>query len=144
MPLADFAAITGVQLRMLSKMSDLYDVPFSENRIKSIVAALLGALVPAKFGWGAGLMVASAVKSFPVVGTVLGVGTVGTFAGASTYAIGKVFVRHFESGGTFLNFDSKKAEAYLNEQYEKGAEVVKGKKSSKQAPDAGGAEPAAA
>ena len=41
-------------------------------------------------------------------------------AGASTYAVGKVFVQHFESGGTFLNFDPEDVRDYYAEQFEKG------------------------
>jgi uncharacterized protein (DUF697 family) len=132
-PLADLAAVTGVQLRMLTRMSALYEVPFSENRAKSIISALLGALVSTKLGWGAGYMVASMFKSVPVLGSILGIGTVGTFAGASTYAVGKVFIRHFEAGGTFLTLDAEKAKAYFHEQYEKGVDAVKGAKASKPA-----------
>jgi hypothetical protein len=41
-------------------------------------------------------------------------------AAASTWATGKVFIRHFESGGTFLDFDPAKARAYYAEEYEAG------------------------
>jgi uncharacterized protein (DUF697 family) len=139
-PLVDLAAVSGVQIQMLSKLSELYEVPFSENSVKSIVASLVGALVPARLGWSAGYAVASTVKSFPVVGTVLGIGTVAVVAGATTYAVGKVFVRHFEEGGTFLSFDSGKMKEYFQEQYEKGAEVAKRSRRSKNAPQADGAQ----
>ena len=49
-------------------------------------------------------------------------------AGASTYAVGKVFYRHFASGGTFLTFDPEKARAYYEEMFQKGKDVVKGMK----------------
>ena len=45
-------------------------------------------------------------------------------AGASTYAVGQVFIQHFESGGTFLDFDPDKVKAYFAEQVEKGKLVV--------------------
>jgi uncharacterized protein (DUF697 family) len=139
LPLADLAAVTGVQIQMLSRLSELYGVPFSENSVKSIIASLVGGLIPSKFGWSAGYVVASTVKSFPVVGTLLGIGTVAVVAGASTYAVGKVFVRHFEQGGTFLSFDSAKVKEYFKEQYGKGAEVVKGSKRAASATKSEGA-----
>jgi len=46
------------------------------------------------------------------------------FSGAATYAIGKVFIRHFESGGTFLDLDTAKVKAYFSEQYDKGKKLV--------------------
>jgi len=45
---------------------------------------------------------------------------------ASTWATGKVFIRHFESGGTFLDFDPGKARAYYAEQFEAVKNVVRG------------------
>ena len=134
LPVADLAAVTGVQIQMLAKLSNHYEVPFSENSVKSILASMIGGFVPARFGWGAGYAVASTVKSFPVVGTLLGIGTVAVVSGAMTYAIGKVFVRHFEEGGTWLSFDSAKTKQYLQEQYQKGAELMNKNKRQKEAP----------
>jgi len=143
-PLVDLAAITGVQIQMLAKLSNLYEVPFSENSVKSILASMVGGFVPARFGWSAGYAVASTMKSFPVVGTLLGIGTAAVVAGAMTYAIGKVFVRHFEQGGTWLSFDSAKTKQYLQEQYQKGAEVMSRNKHRNEASqtDVAQAEPA--
>jgi hypothetical protein len=42
----------------------------------------------------------------------------------ATYAIGKVFVKHFESGGTLLNFNVDKVKDYYNEQFKKGEKVA--------------------
>src|ERR1700758_4010229 len=39
-PLVDVAAVGGVQLIMLRRLSEIYDVPFSDNRGKSIIASL--------------------------------------------------------------------------------------------------------
>src|SRR5258708_12617165 len=36
-PLVDIAAVGGVQLQMLRKLSDIYGVPFTENRGKSTI-----------------------------------------------------------------------------------------------------------
>jgi hypothetical protein len=54
-----------------------------------------------------------------MIGGLLGILAVPAFAGATTYAIGKVFIRHFESGGTFLDFDPSKAKAYFQQQFKK-------------------------
>src|SRR3984893_12969848 len=43
-PLVDIAAVGGVQLQMLRKLSEIYGVPFTENRGKSIIASLAGSL----------------------------------------------------------------------------------------------------
>ncbi len=45
-------------------------------------------------------------------------------SGASTYAIYKVFIQHFESGGTFLDLDPSKVKSYFSEQFTKGKAVA--------------------
>ena len=46
-PLVDMAAVGGVQLQMLRRISEIFGVPFSDNRGKSIIASLAGAIIPA-------------------------------------------------------------------------------------------------
>src|SRR6202045_5426627 len=46
-PLVDMSAVGGVQLHMLRRLSEIYGVPFSENRGKSILASIAGAVIPA-------------------------------------------------------------------------------------------------
>jgi hypothetical protein len=45
--------------------------------------------------------------------------TTGGFASASTYAVGRVFIQHFESGGTFLDFDPDKVRAHFEAEFKK-------------------------
>jgi hypothetical protein len=40
--------------------------------------------------------------------------------GAYSWALGNTFIQHFESGGTFLNFDSDKVKGYFHAQLEEG------------------------
>src|SRR5262245_46688535 len=47
LPFVDLAAIGGVQLQMLRRLSEIYGVPFSENLGKSLIASLAGTAVPA-------------------------------------------------------------------------------------------------
>jgi uncharacterized protein (DUF697 family) len=102
MPLVDIAAVTAVQLRMIGKLADVYGVPFSRSRGKAMLSALLGAVVPSTLARGA---VGGVVWALPVVGPLLGIVTTPALDGASTYAVGKIFIEHFESGGTFLDFN---------------------------------------
>ncbi len=46
-PLVDMIAVGGVQLHMLRRLSEIYGVPFSENRGKSVLASVAGAVIPA-------------------------------------------------------------------------------------------------
>jgi uncharacterized protein (DUF697 family) len=117
-PLLDLALISGVQLDMLYHLARVYEVSFSRQIGKSVIASLVGASLSVPFS--------SAVKLIPVAGTILGGVTFCVVAGASTYAIGKVFVQHFESGGTFLTFDPEKVRSYYRHYYERGKVVVEG------------------
>jgi len=116
-PFLDFAAVMGVQLKMLSTLAKHYGVAFSENRGKEIVAALVGAALP---GNVAGSAVGSAVKMIPVAGTIIGGVSVPLLAGATTFAVGRVFIQHFETGGTFLDFDVDKMKNHFQQEFEKG------------------------
>jgi uncharacterized protein (DUF697 family) len=120
-PFVDLAAVSGVQLKMLSDLSKLYDVKFSENKGKAIIGALLGSVVPNSLAGGG---VGSILKLIPLVGTVLGGVSMSLFSGAATYAIGHSFIQHFESGGTFLDFDPVKVKDYFNAKFEEGKVVA--------------------
>ena len=123
-PLVDFLGITGVQLNMVRKLAGFYDIPFSKELTKNIIISLIGGAVPACSAYP----VASSIKFIPIIGQSLGAVSMPLIAGASTYAVGKVFYRHFASGGTFLTFDPEKARAYYEEMFQKGQDVVKGMK----------------
>src|SRR4249919_1668627 len=79
-PLVDMAAVGGVQLHMLRRLSEIYGVPFSENRGKSIIASLAGAVIPASTATTTAVGVGSLVKSFPGVGTAIGALTMPVFS----------------------------------------------------------------
>ena len=115
LPGVDVAAITGVQLRMLARLAEEYGVPFKEQAAKSIVAALMAMLVQNTLTGG----LASAFKFVPVVGPLLGIAVLPAIAAAGTFAMGKVFITHFEAGGTFLDFDPKKVQDYFRVEFEK-------------------------
>jgi uncharacterized protein (DUF697 family) len=100
-PIVDVAAVGGVQVQMLRRLSQIYDVPFSENRGKSLIAALAGALVPLTSTIG----IYSAVKVVPFIGTIIGELAMPVLSAGATYAIGQAFIKHFESGGTLLDFN---------------------------------------
>ena len=72
----------------------------------------------------------------PGLGSIIGGITVSVFAGASTYALGEVFKKHFSSGGTILDFDPERLRKLYKEQFEKGKKVVEDLKNEK--PAAGG------
>jgi uncharacterized protein (DUF697 family) len=127
LPLVNMAGVTALQLRMLQVLSGYYDVPFSRDIGKKIIGSLLGSIVPASLsgmlGSTAGLF-ASSMHAVHVAGAVVGGVSMSVFAGAATYAIGKVFIQHFESGGTLLDFEPAKVREYFRQQFEKGRDLA--------------------
>ncbi len=116
-PIADFVAVAAVQLDMVRTVSNTYGIDFRESEGKALITSLTGS--------GLSRMGANAlVKLIPGVGTALGGVSMAVVSGASTYALGQVFKRHFEHGGTILDFDTNRFEQYYNEQFEKGKTVA--------------------
>ncbi|MGH8477407.1 MAG: YcjF family protein [Methylococcales bacterium] len=117
-PAIDLAALTAVQLTMLHGLAKVYDVEFSKQLGKSLIASLVGGGVSVS-------VAASLVKIIPVYGTATGIISTSVFGSASTYAIGKVFIQHFESGGTFLDFDPERVREYYVSRFEEGKQQLK-------------------
>ena len=115
-PVADMVALLAIQVKMVSDLSGQYGLLFSKSAGKSFIASLVGGTLPVAVA----PTIASGVKAIPLVGTALGAVTMPVLAGASTYAVGKVFIQHFESGGTFLDFDPDEVRSYYAEQFEEG------------------------
>lgn len=94
-PAVDAAAIAGVQVQMLRALAAHYDVPFSHERGKSLIAAVLGGLMPSLAGY----------QFLKLAGPLAGILGMSGFAMTSTWAVGHVFVAHFETGGTLLDLN---------------------------------------
>jgi uncharacterized protein (DUF697 family) len=120
LPLADMIAVTGIQLRLLNQLTQVYGVSYSRDKGKSVIASIIGGI--GSFSLTG--VFASFAKVVPVAGHIFGAMVMPVVAGASTYAFGKVFIMHFESGGTFLDFSPEKVKKYYAEQFEKGKEFV--------------------
>ena len=65
LPIVDIVAVGGVQLEMLRRLSDIYGVPFVENRGKSLIASLAGSVLPASTATTTAMGITSALKSIP-------------------------------------------------------------------------------
>ena len=116
-PVADVFAVSALQLDMIRQLSRVYDIDFAETQGKAIITSLTSSTL-ARAG------ARSLIKLVPGLGTVIGGVTVSIFNGASTYALGEVFKRHFESGGTILDFDTERLKKVYKEKFEKGKKVV--------------------
>jgi uncharacterized protein (DUF697 family) len=113
-PVVDTVAVGGLQIQMVRRISQVFDVPFSENSGKALIASLVGAMVPASSSIGA----ASMLKFVPVVGTLTSAFVMPVLSAGATYAIGKAFIQHFASGGTLLDFNPPDYREFVKAQKE--------------------------
>ena len=114
LPFVDVLAVGGLQLQMLRRLSQIYDVQFSENRGKALIASIAGTMIPVTSGMGA----ASALKGVPLLGMIASAFVMPVLSAGATYAIGKAFVQHFESGGTLLDFNPPDYKEFIKAQKE--------------------------
>ena len=116
--IADIFAVSALQLDMIRQLTRVYDIDFEETQGKALVTSLTSSAL-ARIGAG------SVIKLIPGIGSFIGGATVSLFAGASTYALGEVFKKHFASGGTILDFDPDRLRKMYKEKFEKGKKVAK-------------------
>ncbi|MEM9991331.1 MAG: DUF697 domain-containing protein [Bacteroidota bacterium] len=116
-PVIDIVAVSAVQLDMIRQVAKVYEVDFSETQGKAIVSALTSSTL-ARAG------ASSIAKAVPFIGTYIGGASNAVLAGASTFALGEVFKRHFETGGTILDFDTERLKRLYQEKFEKGKSIA--------------------
>nr|CCO25544.1 GTPase domain-containing protein [uncultured bacterium] len=114
----DIAAISGVHAKMIYELCKIYDTPFEKQRVKTLIGALVGGLATTGL---ASSMLGSAARSIPVVGGLIGMATQPALAYGSSVAIGKVFISHFESGGTLLDFDPSTMRQHYADEFAKAS-----------------------
>lgn len=116
----DTVTISGVQLKMVYDLCEIYKVPFKKEAVLAVVGAALGGsfttIVASKVA-GVGM------SRIPYVGSVITLLTQPAISYATTFAIGLLFVKHFENNGDLLNFDLDSTKAVFDKEFEKAKEV---------------------
>ena len=120
-PFLDLAAITALQVRMIEVLCKIHEKPFNEQTEKVAISSVI-----TTFGSYpvASRYIASGLKIIPGIGQLLGATAGPAIAGGLTYALGKMFTRHFETGGTLIDINFGDAKTAFNEYYEKGKKLV--------------------
>jgi len=119
-PIVDFLGLTALQLEMIHTLSKAYGLEFKKERVKSIISSLCGGLLTT----ASVPLAASLLKSIPVIGFTAGAASISIMGGATTYALGWVFDRHFRKGGTLMDFDAAEAKVYFKAKVEEGKSFV--------------------
>ncbi len=123
LPPLTMALILANNLKMLHKLSSIYDVKFRKDAGKAAISSFLGGCgtvsISGRLIWGLS-------TALPVAAPVISVVTIPMFGAATTYAIGHLFIQHFESGGTFLTFDPEKVRGHYAELFAEGEKLAEG------------------
>jgi uncharacterized protein (DUF697 family) len=109
-PWIGLASLTAVQLNLLRHLASIYEVDFSQEVGRAVIAALVGSDLSLGVSFGL-------AKLIPGPTLAIGVVSGGLLGAASTYALGRVFVQHFESGNTFLTFDPENVRQHYQQIY---------------------------
>jgi len=116
-PLIDLAAMSAIQTKMISELSELYDVPFSQGLAKKAIAALVASASSSSF--------ASLIKLVPGIGYFGLAIPLATLNVSYTYAVGKIFAQHFQSGADLASFDPDAQKTNFKEKLEEGKEYAR-------------------
>lgn len=117
-PFVDWAVLSGLQLKMIHELCQLYEVPFSQDRAKIILTTVLAGAAPHATTLGAVGMFGRYFKALPGIGTIAGIATSTAAAVGTTYAVGAVFARQLEEGATLDAMDARKMSEDVKAKYE--------------------------
>lgn len=92
LPVVNIASVTGIILRMVKQLSELYQLPFQRDRARAAIIGLMGGAVPT----GLGTAAASTLTFVVPGGALVGLGVSALTAATLTRGIGRVFVESFE------------------------------------------------
>jgi hypothetical protein len=113
----NLAGITGIEIKMIRDLALIYRFPVPHQMVAyKVLISLIGSIGPVYFS----TRMHSALKGVPLVGHAVYVGLLSVTGGAAVYAVGKIFQKHYESGGTFLSRDNSLIREYFQQKYREG------------------------
>jgi uncharacterized protein (DUF697 family) len=121
-PVFNLVSATAVQIAMVQSITRLYNIEVKKSWIKNIIASVLGGITTTGLS---GVAVRGLVGA-PLVGASLAVLSAPALNGLTTYAIGYMFVRYFESPDGFLKTNAKALGGWFKEGFKEGREKLGG------------------
>jgi uncharacterized protein (DUF697 family) len=110
LPSIDILLVGSVQLAMVRGLSKLYGVPFNRDLGKALILSTLGSVTPYMFSWN---ILGTVVRFASGTGLAAAMFSMSALSAASTYAMGRLFIQHFEAGGTLLTLDPRETKSYF-------------------------------
>ena len=96
LPAADVLGLTGIQANLIEEISQAYGyapTPGWSLRLAGLFAVSAGFLGVGK------IALSSLAKLMPGAGTLIGIGGMAAYSAATTYALGRSIMSHYEDGG---------------------------------------------
>ncbi|MEI7567975.1 MAG: DUF697 domain-containing protein [Alcaligenaceae bacterium] len=119
-PYLDLALLASLQTKLIVNLASLYDQKLFKQAVTSLITLLIGTLAPA----GASRLTSSVlIKFLPGMGSAIGAVSLATFGASATCAIGKVFVKHFENGGSISTFSAKDVQEDLKKEFASASKI---------------------
>ena len=116
LPGLELGLLGALQLKMVHSLTKRYGQKFSANAVRGIIGSLAGMVAVSHLKSST---LARFLRAVPVVGFI-GSYSVTIYNAALTYAIGKVFIHHFEAGGTVLTLNAKKIKGVFEKYFKEG------------------------
>jgi uncharacterized protein (DUF697 family) len=104
-PGADTVVLAGLHAALIKQLCDHYGVSFTDHVARNIMMAVLASVIPGSFG---SLASRKAIQVLSSATRVFGWAILSASSAAFTYGLGRLFVTHFESGGTLLSLDTRR------------------------------------
>lgn len=126
-PVIDILSISATQAKMVHSLCQIYDKQFHREALSSVISGLVGGSLT---GLVSASLAVTLIKNIPVVGTTVSLLTQPAVAYGITFALGAVFIQHFEADREMSELSVKEVEDYFLEQYKKGKALFSKKKST--------------
>ena len=102
LPIIDVSALAAVHVALIKELTEYYGHEFSEHAARNIVIAIGASLIPGSIG---SILGRKLLRALPFIDPVTALATMSGFSAFVSYSLGRIFVEHFERGGTLENFD---------------------------------------
>ncbi|MFN9646413.1 MAG: YcjF family protein [Cyanobacteriota bacterium] len=130
-PIVDQLLLVGLGVKMVHDLCRHYDVAFKANLARAIIASLLSGLTGGVLAGG----ISSLSRTVPVLGTLYA-GRIAISSASITFALGTVFINHFESNGTLLKVDPEWFKEVFHHTLRKNESAQQPDQSKESAPEA--------
>jgi uncharacterized protein (DUF697 family) len=101
-PIVDTVALAAVHVELIRQITQYYGKEFSEHAARNLLIAIGTSLVPASLG---SVVSRRVIRALPLMTHGLAFAAMSAFSAFVSYALGTLFVEHYESGGTLHTFD---------------------------------------